>query len=104
MAQWQNIAKTDDLPAGSWQVADFDNISVLIFNVDGNFYAIENICTHDGGTLSDGRLVGNEIMCPRHGARFCVKTGQVTAPPAYENINTFPLRIENGIIQVQIDN
>lgn len=103
MSTWHNVAKAVDILPGTWQVVDFDTISILVFNIDFNFYAIENVCTHDGGTLSDGRLIGDEIMCPRHGAKFCVKTGKVTAPPAYENINTFPVRIENGVVQIQID-
>lgn len=103
MFNWHNVAKATDISPGTWQVVDFDTISLLVFNIDLNFYAIENVCTHDGGTLSDGRLIGDEIMCPRHGAKFCVKTGEAKAPPAYENVNTFPVRIENGVVQVKLD-
>lgn len=103
MSSWHNIAKAVDILPGTWEIVDFDTLSILVFNIDFNFYAIENVCTHDGGTLSDGRLIGDEIMCPRHGARFCVKTGAVMAPPAYENVSTFPVRVENGVVQVQLD-
>lgn len=104
MSNWHNIANTTDIPPGAWQVADFEHISLLVFNLNGEFYAIENVCTHDGGSLSDGCLLGEEIMCPRHGARFSIKTGEVTAPPAYENIDTYPVRVENGMVQVEITN
>jgi 3-phenylpropionate/trans-cinnamate dioxygenase ferredoxin subunit len=103
MSTWHNIAKAIDILPGAWQEVDFDNVSILVCNIDFNFYAIENMCTHDGGPLSDGCLVGDEIMCSRHGARFCVKTGEVTAAPAYENLNTFPVRVENGVVQVQLE-
>jgi 3-phenylpropionate/trans-cinnamate dioxygenase ferredoxin subunit len=102
MTNWINVISITDFPNNSFQVVDTDKVSVLVFNVEGSFYAIENVCTHDGGTLSDGCLMGDEIICPRHGARFCVKTGAVTAPPAYENVITFPVRVENGILQVEI--
>lgn len=97
---WINVAAVKDFPSGTWHVIDTDNASILVFNIDGNFYAIENMCTHDGGTLAGGCLLGDEIVCPRHGARFCVRTGAVTAPPAYEDVNTFLTRIEGAFVQV----
>lgn len=102
MTDWINVATINDFTPGSFQVVDTDTVSILVFNIDGQFYAVENTCTHDGGTLSDGWLQNDEIVCPRHGARFCVRTGAVTAPPAYEDINTFPIRVENDMVQVKI--
>ncbi len=103
MVNWITVADAVDIPTNSCHEVDIENISILIVNVNGLFYAIENLCTHDGGTLSDGNVEGDEIICPRHGARFCIKTGAVTAPPAYEDIKTFPLRVENGKILIDID-
>jgi 3-phenylpropionate/trans-cinnamate dioxygenase ferredoxin subunit len=100
MTSWINVALVSDFPPDSFQVVDTDTVSILVFNIDGQFYAIENMCTHDGGTLSEGCLRGDEIICPRHGARFCVKTGAVTAPPAYEDVNIFPVRVDNGMVQI----
>lgn len=102
MTNWINVAAVADFPVGSYQVFDTDQVSVLVFNFNGEFYAIENVCTHDGGDLSGGCLVGDEIVCPRHGARFCIKTGAVTAPPAYEDVRTFPVRIEGQLVQIAI--
>lgn len=101
MSDWINIATTADFPAGTWQVVDLDTVSILVFNINNEFYAIENQCTHDGGSLADGALDGDEIICPRHGARFCVRTGAVTAPPAFEDVPTFPVRVVDNMIQVR---
>jgi 3-phenylpropionate/trans-cinnamate dioxygenase ferredoxin subunit len=61
------------------------------------------VCTHDGGELAGGCVIGDEIECMRHGARFNIKTGAVTNPPAYEPTAKFPIRIENGVVQVRDD-
>jgi len=101
MSDWVNAGNVSDFLPGTWRMVDVDDVSVLVFNIDGEFYAIENLCTHDGGTLSDGHLEGDEIVCPRHGAHFCVRTGAVTQPPAYEDVPTFQTRVVGDILQVQ---
>lgn len=101
MADWVDVANISDFPVGSWKVVDVEDVSVLVFNLDGKFYAIENLCSHDGGTLSEGHLDGDNIVCPRHGAEFCIKTGHVTKPPAYEDIAAFPTQITDGVVQVR---
>ena len=73
------------------------------FNLDGDFYAIEDICTHDGGELTGGIIEGHEIECPRHGARFDIRTGAVLCPPAYEPTAKFPVRVEDGIVYTRDD-
>ena len=103
MSDWINVAKISEFPVGTWRVVDAEDISILVFNIDNHFYAIENVCTHDGGTLSDGHLEGDEIVCPRHGAHFCVRTGAVTQPPAYEDVTTFPVRVVDEMIQTRDD-
>lgn len=101
MARWIDICDVTEFTPGSWRIVDVDIYSVLVFNIEDSYYAIENICTHDGGTLSDGRLEGDEIICPRHGARFCVKNGAVTRPPAYENVRTFAVRVHDAKVQIK---
>ncbi|QKT04440.1 non-heme iron oxygenase ferredoxin subunit [Ectothiorhodospiraceae bacterium 2226] len=103
MADWADVAKVEDLPPGEHKVVDVDDALIAVFNIDGTFYAIEDVCTHDGGTLTGGPVEGCEIVCPRHGARFNIKTGAVTAPPAYEGLYTFPVRVHEGMVQVQDD-
>lgn len=100
MSSWIDIDAVANLPEDSVRLAEVDGNEVAIFNVGGRYYAIEDLCTHDGGTLADGTVEGLEIECPRHGARFDLRTGKVTAPPAYEAIRTFAVRIHDGRIQV----
>jgi 3-phenylpropionate/trans-cinnamate dioxygenase ferredoxin subunit len=91
------------LADGENVVVDVDGSDVAVFKIDGVYYAIEDVCTHDGAEIASGRLDGDEIICPRHGARFCVKTGAVKSAPAYENVACFPVRIYNGMVQVRDD-
>jgi 3-phenylpropionate/trans-cinnamate dioxygenase ferredoxin subunit len=101
MSDWIVVAKSGELAPGQWRRVDADGTQIVVFNLGGEYYAIEDVCTHDGGQLTGGRVLGDEIECPRHGARFCIKTGAALAPPAYEATATFPVRIENGEIQVR---
>lgn len=103
MSDWVNALAESDLPPGSHTVIEIEDAAILLVNLDGSFYAIEDICTHDGGDLSGGCLVGGSMECPRHGARFDVKTGEVTAPPAYEPVDTFPVQVVDGVVQVRDD-
>lgn len=101
MSDWINVASENRLADGEVIVVDVDGTDVAVFKIAGEFYAIEDKCTHDGAEIASGALDGDEIICPRHGARFCVKTGAVRSAPAYEDIACFPVRIENGMVQVR---
>ena len=101
MSAWIDVAPQAGFTAGQWRSLDVDGTLVAVFNMDGAYYAIEDVCTHDGGILTGGALEGEEIVCPRHGARFSIKTGAVLAPPAYEDVATFPVRINDGMVQVR---
>lgn len=100
MSDWMDVAAVDDLPPGSCRVVTMNGISIAVFNLDGNYYAIENTCTHEHAELSDGRLDGEQIVCPLHGSRFSIVSGAVSGPPAHENLRTFPLRVNNGWIEL----
>ncbi|MFQ6022836.1 MAG: Rieske (2Fe-2S) protein [Acidiferrobacterales bacterium] len=103
MSDWVDVAGVEELPSGTSRVVEIDGAIIAVFSLDGEYYAIEDVCTHDGGELASGTLEGEEITCPRHGARFNIKTGEVTAPPAYEAVATFPVRVHEGKIQVKDD-
>jgi 3-phenylpropionate/trans-cinnamate dioxygenase ferredoxin subunit len=103
MADWISVAKQGEIPPGQWRVAEADGARIVVFNLDGEYYAIEDVCTHDGGQLTGGTVEGAEIVCPRHGARFSIKTGAALCAPAYEPTAKFPVRVENGEIQVRDD-
>jgi len=101
MSDWISVAKVEELPPGARRIVDVADVQIAVFNLGGEFYAIEDVCTHDYAPLADAKLEGDEIICPRHGARFCIRTGAVKAPPAYEAIATFPVRVHQGMIQVR---
>jgi len=101
MNEWVDVAPADEFEPGTFRVLELDDTPVAVFNVDGRFYAIENVCTHDYEILSGGPIEGEEIVCPRHGARFDLKTGEALSPPAYEPVATYSVRVDNGMVQVR---
>lgn len=103
MSDWVDVARVEDLPPGSRRAVDVDDVIIIVFNLDGEYYAIEDVCTHDYSSLDEGELDGDQIICPRHGARFNLKTGEALTAPAYEPIPTFPVRVEDGTVQVRDD-
>ena len=101
MTDWIDVCAASAMADNENIVVDVDGTDVAIFKLAGKFYAIEDVCTHDGAEIASGELDGDEIICPRHGARFCVKTGAVKCAPAYEAVDTFPVRIEEGQLQIR---
>lgn len=100
MTYWIDIASEGSLPPGEHLLVDVDGVEVAVFNIDGAYFAVQDTCTHDGAEIASGKLEDCTIVCPRHGAKFCLKTGKVLSPPAYEDIAVYPVRVEGGRIQV----
>ena len=103
MSGWVAVGREGELAPGQWRKTDVDGTQIVVFNIDGALYAIEDVCTHDGGELASGELDGFEVTCPRHGARFDVRTGAARCPPAYEPTAKFPLKVEAGSVFVRDD-
>jgi 3-phenylpropionate/trans-cinnamate dioxygenase ferredoxin component len=103
MSNWVRVGNISEIKEGSPISLIIDGTSIVVFKIKEEFFAIENICTHDGGELIGGCIDHDQIICPRHGARFSIKTGEALTAPAYEPIATFPLRIENEILEVRDD-
>ncbi len=97
---WLVAGKVDEIPAGRVKLVVDGDLRIALCNVDGEFYAIEDVCTHDGGPLDQGQLEGDEIECPRHGARFNVRTGEATQMPAVIGVRTFPVKVEGDTVYV----
>ena len=97
---FERVARVDDVPEGSVVVVVSGREEIALCNVQGNFYAISNVCTHDGGSLDQGETFGYVIECPRHGGRFDIRTGQVLALPPLEGLRAFPIRVVDGAIEV----
>lgn len=102
MAGWLTVAREGDVPPGGVRVVSAGLRRLALCNVDGRYYAIDDVCTHDGGSLDQGELDGEEIECPRHGARFDVTTGRATCMPAIVPVNTYGVRVEGGEVQVDV--
>ncbi len=100
---WQPVARVGDLPPGKVAVFPVGDREVALCNVAGALYAVDDVCTHDGGALDQGELEGAEIECPRHGARFDVRTGRATQLPAFEPIDTHPVRVVGDTIEVGVE-
>jgi 3-phenylpropionate/trans-cinnamate dioxygenase ferredoxin subunit len=96
------VAKRDDIPPGSTKRVVAGDTALLICNVDGSFYAIEDVCTHDGGPLDQGELQGCRIMCPRHGALFDVTSGAALTLPAVVPLETYPVRLDGDDVLVDV--
>jgi 3-phenylpropionate/trans-cinnamate dioxygenase ferredoxin subunit len=76
---------------------------VAIARSGAEYFAIEDVCTHDGAELTGGEIEGAQIICPRHGARFCLRTGEALTPPAYEPVRVFATRIDDGRLWIRAD-
>jgi len=103
MTGWVDAARAEKISVGIPVHVEIDGTHIAVFKLDEAFYAIEDICTHDGGQLTGGCIENDQIVCPRHGARFSIKTGEALTAPAYEPTAIFPVRIKNGMVQVRDD-
>ena len=96
------LARTPEIAPGEVKVYEADGHRIALCNVDGAFYAIDDVCTHDGGSLDQGYLEGEQIECPRHGARFDVRTGRALTLPAVVPVKSYPVEIVGDEIKVQV--
>ncbi len=103
LSDWTRVCAVDELPPGGHMEVEVDGTDTAVFNIEGEILAIEDLCTHDGAQLTGGVVEGCEIICPRHGARFCLRTGQALSPPAYEATAVFPVVIADEVIYVRDD-
>ncbi len=94
------VAQVSDLPNGERLYLTIDELPIVVFNIAGGLYAIADLCSHDDGPLGDGELDGMEIACPRHGARFDIRSGKVLSMPAIVDIPAYPVRVLDGEIQI----
>lgn len=100
--EYVTVAPVEELPDGERLFLEIDETPIVVFNIAGGYFAIADVCSHDDGPVGDGDLNGYEIKCPRHGAIFDVRTGQVLALPAIVDIPAYPVRVEDGQIEVGI--
>ena len=95
------VARKSELGPGQMKIIAAAGKRIALCNVGGEFFAIEDLCTHDDGPLGEGTLRGAEVECPRHGARFDVKTGAAMSMPAVVPVRTFPVLVEGDEIFIE---
>jgi len=100
---WVKVATLDSIAEGAFISVEHDGEALALFRVGGKLYATCDACTHDGGTLSGGTLLGTVIRCPRHGAKFDVSSGAVLAMPAFEPLRTYPVKLEGNDVYVDLE-
>ena len=93
-ARFVKVGRSAEVPDGRPEVFEIEDRHIAVYRLDGAYYAIEDICTHDGGPLAEGEVEGQEVICPRHGARFDLKTGAATCMPAITPVESYPVRVE----------
>lgn len=103
MSEFVTVITVDDLDSGEGTTVEVDGERIALFNVDGEFYAIDNVCTHRGGSLGNGQLSGTEVVCPMHKAMFDVTTGEVTRQPALSGVDTYEVRVAGSEVQIAVE-
>jgi len=94
------VASENDLPNGERLYLEIDDLRIVVFNIAGQYFAIGDICSHDDGPLGDGELEDSDVVCPRHGARFDIRTGEAKTLPAVVDIPAYPVKIVDGQIVI----
>ena len=94
------VARVGEIPAGGMKIVRIDDQPVAVFRLDDGYYAIDDVCTHDGGPVAEGPLEGDVIECPRHGAKFNVKTGAALCLPATAPVPTYAVKVDGDEIKV----
>ena len=94
------ITPVETIALGERLFVELEGRQIMLLNIGGEIHAIGDVCTHDNGALGDGEIEEHEIICPRHGARFDIKTGEARGLPAVIGIPTFPVRISEGMIEI----
>ncbi len=100
-----DVCPLSELPTGARRTVEHDDVEILVVNCDGEILAMEDRCSHDDGDLADGELdvAACQIECPRHGARFDLRSGRPLTLPAYEPVDTFPVVLDGDTIKLEVD-
>jgi 3-phenylpropionate/trans-cinnamate dioxygenase ferredoxin subunit len=95
------VASAAEMPVGTSRLVRVGDVPLAVFHLEDGWYAIEDVCTHDGGPVAEGPLSGCVLTCPRHGAQFDVKTGAALSFPAVAPVPTYPVRVVGDEVQVE---
>ncbi|MEE9199127.1 MAG: non-heme iron oxygenase ferredoxin subunit [Dehalococcoidia bacterium] len=100
MVEYVTVAQASQIPSGGMILVDLEDDTIVIANVNGEFYAFGAECTHAGGPLGEGELEGKTLICPWHGGEFDIQSGQVLGPPPQEEIPTYEVKVEGADIKI----
>ena len=101
--EFHAVATTAEVTEDEPKAVSIGRMDIGLYKLDGEFYAIDDICTHDGGTLSDGPHEGCEIACPRHGAKFDLRNGKALSMPATQDTVSHQVKVEDGSIRIRLN-
>ena len=106
MSKWINIANQTEFGEGQSRLTEVNDTRIAVINLNGEYFALKDVCSHEGfpmlgcGLEHSELICGDELVCPRHGARFSIRTGEPLCPPAYEPVETYQVRIHEGMVQL----
>jgi 3-phenylpropionate/trans-cinnamate dioxygenase ferredoxin subunit len=95
---WVDVGSATDLSEATPLSVEVDGLALVVVRCGNDFYAVEDRCTHDGESFEGAEVESCQLICPRHGARFCLRTGEALTPPAYEPLRTYAVRVAEGRI------
>jgi 3-phenylpropionate/trans-cinnamate dioxygenase ferredoxin component len=102
MADFVKVATTGEIAPGQGKIVEVQGKEIALFNVGGEYFAIDNMCTHEEASLADGEISEFEVTCPLHGAKFDVRSGQVLGPPAYDDVTSYPVRVSGADVEIDV--
>jgi len=105
MAELIDVCSEDELPPGALRTVEWEDIEIMVVNCGGELLAMEDRCSHDNGSLDEGEIDPKRctVECPRHGALFDLRSGKPITLPAYVAVESFPVRVEDGIVRVEVE-
>lgn len=102
MSEFVEVARQSEIPDKSAKCVEVSGKRIALFNLGGEFYAIDDTCTHKGGPLCEGKIEGEEVVCPWHRAHYEIKTGEVTTPPAPDGVTRYNVRVTGNAIEIEV--
>ena len=98
------VGRVEEIPPGEVKIVRAGQLAIGVYNLNGEYYAIEDRCSHDDGPLAEGDFEPEEgvAICPRHGSRFDIRTGRPLTLPAYLPVETFDVKVEDGLVKVEV--
>jgi 3-phenylpropionate/trans-cinnamate dioxygenase ferredoxin component len=102
MTGFVKVARTDEIRPGQARLIDVRGKQIALFNVDGEYFALNDMCTHEEASLAEGEICGHEVTCPLHGAKFDIRSGEVLGPPAYDDVASYAVRVSGGDVEIDV--